>query len=384
MLMTGLDRIALGLVPELRGLRVGVLCNHTAIDRQGRHIVSVLREAGAVVVRSLAPEHGLWATHQDMEPVVLDGVPRDPLLDVPVVSLYGHDATTLTPAPQALAGLDALVFDIRDIGARYYTYAATLAFAMRAVEPLGLPVWVCDRPNPIGPSREGPLLRPGFESFCGIVAGLPIRHGLSIGALGRWYQQAFGLATDLRIIPMMEAGPAARAPIWVWPSPNMPTVETAVVYPGLCLLEGTTLSEGRGTTTPFLQWGAPGLDTRRVIADLTGRNLPGVTFLQTRFRPAFGKHAGRICDGVFLHLADADAVHAVNLGAHILDACRRASPDVWAWRTDAYEFVTDVPAIDLLWGSTRLREAIDAGRGLAETLAEGDAEAAAFRFDAET
>jgi len=198
---TGLDQIAEGFVPELRHKRVALLCNHTAIDRWGRHAVEVLRGQDIDVVRVLAPEHGLWGTHQDMEPVLLSGAPVDPLLDVPVVSLYGADRESLDTPRAALEGIDALVFDIQDIGARYYTYAATLALAMKTAAAAKVPVWVCDRPNPLGAKREGPLLRAGFESFCGLVAGLPIRHGMTVGELAVWYRRALALDVDLRVIP---------------------------------------------------------------------------------------------------------------------------------------------------------------------------------------
>jgi uncharacterized protein YbbC (DUF1343 family) len=371
---SGLDRIAAGLVPDLVGQRVAVLCNHTATDARGQHIIPVLRAAGATVVRALAPEHGLWSTHQDMEPVLLDGYPRDPLLDVPVVSLYGDHYDSLEPSPDALAGVDAIVYDIRDIGTRYYTYAATLAFTMKVAARISLPVWVCDRPNLLGARREGPLLEPGFESFCGIVPGLPVRHGMDMGTLARWYKARLAPDADLRIIAPFDAGPDP----WVWPSPNMPTPRTALVYPGMCLLEGTTLSEGRGTTTPFLMFGAPELDSTRVVDDLCSRNLPGVRFLRTRFRPAFGKHAGRINNGIWIDVVDPDIVPTVALGVHVLDACRRASPEAWTWRTDAYEFVADRHAIDLLWGSPALRLCLDAGDDVGPLLRKADAAATTF------
>jgi uncharacterized protein YbbC (DUF1343 family) len=371
---TGLDHIADGFVPELRGKRLAVLCNHTAIDRWGRHIVKVLEGVGATVVRALAPEHGLWGTHQDMEPVLVGDGAVDPILGVPVVSLYGAELASLTPPVEALSGVDALVFDIQDIGSRYYTYAATLALAMKVAAPLGLPVYVCDRPNPIGHRREGPLLRAGFESFCGLVPGLPIRHGLTVGALARFYRAAVAPDADLRVIA---SRPGGRAP-WVPPSPNMPTVTTALAYPGLCLLEGTTLSEGRGTTSPFLQLGAPDLDNLAAIQDLRRRDCPGVDFIATSFRPAFGKHAGQLCRGIYLHVFDPNALHAVRLGVHVLDACRRASPEAWTWRADAYEFVEDVPAIDLLWGSAELRETLERGEAVDRLLDAADADCARF------
>jgi len=368
-MQTGLDRIATGFDGGLRGLRLGLLVNHTAVDSWGRHAVQVFRDlSDNEVVRLLGPEHGVWGVHQDMEPVPGGGADR--VFGLPTESLYGSDKASLRPRPEALEGLDALVYDIQDIGARYYTYGATLALVMEAAAERGLPVFVLDRPNPIGHRREGPLLEPGFESFCGLVPGLPIRHGMSIGALARWYQARRAPGCELHVVPCDRHG----RPPWVPPSPNMPTRDTAVVYPGLCLLEGTTISEGRGTTSPFLQFGAPGVDPVAVVDRLRVRDCPGVDFVPAVFRPAFGKHAGQVCGGVYLRVFDATAVRAVSLGLYVLHALRSAAPEAFGWRTDAYEFETRVPAIDLLWGSATLRETLDKGddvEGLAQ-LSERD------------
>ena len=362
---TGLDRLAAGLDHGLAGRRVALLANHTAVDARGLHAVDVLGALpGVTVTRLLAPEHGVWSTHQDME--ALDGAAwLDPIFGLPVASLYGREAQSLHPRPEALADVDAVVYDIQDLGVRYYTYAATLAFTMSAAAERGLPVWVLDRPNPVGPRREGPLLEPGFESFCGIEAGLPIRYGLTIGELARWYLPRRAPGCELHVVP---CDPSA-APPWIPPSPNMPTRDTAIVYAGMCLLEGTTLSEGRGTTTPFLLFGAPGVDPRALAANLAARDLPGVDFAPRLFRPEFGKHRGERCGGVYIRVLDGDAIESVALGAHVLAACCEVAPGEWTWRTDAYEFVTDVPAIDLLWGSAALREALDA-RAPVEPLLE--------------
>ncbi|MFO0748614.1 MAG: DUF1343 domain-containing protein [Myxococcota bacterium] len=383
-MLTGLDAVAAGFADGLRGKRVALLTNHTAVDSWGRHAVQVIGQAlgpasgGGRIVRLLAPEHGLWGTHQDMEPVVAPGgAPEiDPVFGLPAVSLYGSDRASLEPDPAALADVDAVVYDIQDIGARYYTYAATLALTMKVAARLGVEVWVFDRPNPIGPRREGPLLRAGFESFCGLVAGLPIRHGLTVGRLAAWYRAR--VAPDVRL-SVVACNADGRAP-WVPPSPNMPSRETALVYPGLCFLEGTTVSEGRGTTSPFLQFGAPGVNPVHLVDRLRRRDCPGVDFAPVRFRPAFGKHAGEICGGVYLRVFDATALKSVRLGIYVLEALKHVAPDAWTWRRDAYEFVpADVhPAIDLLWGSDALRQTIDGG-GDVEALADAsEAEAQAW------
>lgn len=381
-MLTGLDAVAAGFAEGLRGKRVALLTNHTAVDSWGRHAVQVVGPAlapGGRIVRLLTPEHGLWGTHQDMEPVEVgaggDGL--DPVFHLPIVSLYGHDRTSLEPRPEALEGVDAVVYDMQDIGTRYYTFAATLALTMKVAAARGIEVWVLDRPNPIGPRREGPPLEPGFESFCGLVAGLPIRHGLTVGALARWYAARLAPGVDLRVVACNAQG---RAP-WVWTSPNMPTRETALVYPGLCFLEGTTVSEGRGTTAPFLQFGAPGVDPVALVDRLRRRDCPGVDFVPVRFRPAFGKHAGAVCGGVYLRVFDFTAVRAVRLGVYVLEALRHVAPDAWTWRREAYEFVpAEVnPAIDLLWGSAALRKVLDEGQDV-DALIEAS-EAAAQKWD---
>ncbi|MCB9728641.1 MAG: DUF1343 domain-containing protein [Deltaproteobacteria bacterium] len=370
---TGLDRLAAGFDHGLAGRRVALLCNHTAVDLWGRHAAQILPGLpGVTVVRLLAPEHGIWGTHQDMEPYA--GGQVDPVLGLPVMSLYGATRDSLRPAPEALAGVDALVYDIQDIGIRYYTYAATLALAMEAAAEAGVPVFVLDRPNPLGPMKEGPLLRPGFESFCGLEAGLPVRHAMTVGELARWYRERRAPGCELHVV----SGDRRGQPQWVPPSPNMPTRETAAVYGGMCLLEGTTLSEGRGTTTPFQLFGAPGIDPLALVSRLRAEDCPGVDFVPRVFRPEFGKHRGELCGGATIRVFDLSCLQSVRLGVLVLDAVRQVAPEALGWRTDAYEFVTDVPAIDLLWGSAELRETLDAGRPVGPLLDQASAEARSF------
>lgn len=387
-LRCGLDRLATGDVGALDGhRRVAVICNHTSVDRHGQHVVHVLRELpGVEVVRVLAPEHGPWGTHQDMEAVDAEagGGALDPVLGVEVVSLYGRDAASLAPRREVLRGIDAVIYDVQDIGCRFYTYAATLALAMEVCGEARVPVYVLDRPNPIGGLREGPLLRPGFESFCGLEAGVPIRHGLGAGELARWFRARRAPGCELIVVP---GDVGAPHPGWVPPSPNMPTLDTAFVYPGMCLLEGTTLSEGRGTTTPFLLFGAPDVDPIALCETLHGYGLPGVRFVPRRFRPEFQKHAGSICGGAYIVVEDGAAVRSVALGVRVLQALRQVAPvGAFGWRRDAYEFVEDIPAIDLLWGSPELRETLDAGPDswdrIESMLAASAAEATGWSPDA--
>ncbi|MFT7579715.1 MAG: hypothetical protein ACI9MR_001381 [Myxococcota bacterium] len=375
-MLTGLDAIASGFHQGLEGRRIALLCNHTAVDSWGRHAVEVFRDLTTnTVVRLLGPEHGVWGTHQDMEAVGAIGA--DPIFGVDTLSLYGTDAASLIPPPEAFEGVDAIVYDIQDIGARYYTYAATLAYVMEGAAKAGVPVWVLDRPNPLGALREGPVLSPGFESFCGIEPGLPIRHGLNIGALATWYRDRRAPDCELHIIGCDRHG---QAP-WIPPSPNMPTLETALVYPGLCFLEATTISEGRGTTSPFLQFGAPGIDNIKIVDALRMRECPGVDFVPCQFRPAFGKHAGAVCNGVYLRVFDATALRGVTLGLYVLHALKTLAPEAFAWRTEPYEFVTDTPAIDLLWGSATLRETLESGKDVFKLAMQSQMDGAAWSPD---
>ncbi|MCA9573317.1 MAG: DUF1343 domain-containing protein, partial [Myxococcales bacterium] len=314
------------------------------VDRQLRHAIDLLREAGVQLVRLFGPEHGVRATAQDMEGV--DEV-RDPVTGLPTVSLYGHDAASLRPRPEHLDDVDVLVFDIQDIGTRFYTYQATLGFVMEAAGARGLPVVVLDRPNPItGVHVEGNRVHPGFESFVGTTP-LAVRHGLTVGEIAAWFVAHAGVDCEIEVVPCEgwrrgQWFDQTGLP-WVYPSPNMPTLETATIYPGMCLLEATTLSEGRGTTRPFHLVGAPGVDPEGVCAEahaIAGRaGLRGVRFRPAAFVPGFQKHAGTGCTGLEVHLTDRDALDAFLLGMVVVQAFHRAAPEAFGWRPQAYEFV---------------------------------------------
>jgi uncharacterized protein YbbC (DUF1343 family) len=377
---TGLDVLADGRFDRLRGRRVGVIANPTSVDRRLRHVVDLMAESGHVTLTALfGPEHGIRAEAQD-----LIGVPSDVdrRTGVPVHSLYGADVASLTPNPAMLEGLDVLIFDIQDVGSRYYTFPATLKYAMGAAARAGVSFLVLDRPNPIGGDLvEGPTVDPGFESFIGSHP-LPIRHGLTVGELALLYRADLGLDLDLQVVPCAGLDRAMRwgetGLPWVLPSPNMPTPDTATVYPGGCLIEGTNLSEGRGTTRPFELWGAPWLDPDELAAAL-GRLLRAsgvertLTLRPCSFRPTFQKHAGSVCGGVQVHVTDVGAFRPVAVYTLAIAAARSLDPDRFAWRTETYEFVSDPIAIDLLFGSSRERILIEGGpaEGWARDLFEG-------------
>lgn len=344
--------------------RVGLIANPTTVDRSLAHAADRLAAHRDVDLKMLfGPEHGIRGDAQYMEDV-RDDVDR--ATGLPVVSLYGDSFASLSPQPSHLAELDTLLFDIQDIGTRYYTYAATLALAMRASE--GRRVVVLDRPNPLGGTlREGGGLESHLESFVGLYP-VPQRHGLTVGELARLYRDAFGVDCDLHVIACegWRRGMAFEQSglPWVMPSPNMPTVETAWVYAGMCLLEGTNVSEGRGTTRPFELFGAPFCDGAELAEKLNAMQLPGAGFRPCAFTPTFDKFKGELCLGVQLHVHDRSQFMAYRTGLAVLVALRALYPEEFAWRREAYEFRDDVPAIDLLTGRTEVREAIDAGAEL--------------------
>jgi len=346
---------------RFRGARVGIACNHTAVTRDLVHILNAVERAGLNVVRIFAPEHGVDALAQDMITVDDEGDA------VRVVSLYGDNEASLKPDPALLEDLDVLLFDIQDIGTRYYTYQATLGFIMEVAATTGTKVVVLDRPNPIdGVSVEGNIVQPGFESFVSAYP-LAVRHGMTMGELGRLFQGHLGIDCDLEIVKLegwhRDQWLDDTDLPWVFPSPNMPTVECAGIYPGMCLIEGTNLSEGRGTTRPFHLVGAPYVNRER-FADLctkgaTESGLAGVAFRPASFEPRFQKHAGKPCHGIEVFVTDRNAMEPFLLGLVVLEAALRANPDEFQWRTETYEFVDDPIAIDLLCGSSEARVALE-------------------------
>jgi uncharacterized protein YbbC (DUF1343 family) len=365
---SGLDALARDRFRALRGRRVGLVCNPTAVTRGLVHAADLLAAAPRVTLAALfGPEHGVRGDAQYMAAV---GGERDPRTGLPVHSLYGETAESLKPRPEALAGLDALVFDIQDVGTRYYTYQATMMLCMEAAAAAGVAFVVLDRPNPIGGLLvEGPRLRPGFESFCGLH-DLAVRHGLTVGELALLFQAERRLDVALELVPCRgwrrEMRFRETGLPWVFPSPNMPTPEAALVYPGMCLLEGTNLSEARGTTRPFELFGAPWLDAHRLAEDLGREKLPGLAVRPASFVPTWDKHAGIRCHGVELFVTDPRRFRPFRAGLACVVHARAQAPERFAWRTEPYEFVKDVPAFDLLCGSDRERRAIEGGATVAE------------------
>jgi len=365
--LSGLDVLVSRLPSLLRGRTIGLLSHQASVTRDLTHARSAIGAIrGVKLGRLFAPEHGLTGAAQDLVSV---GAERDALTHLPVVSLYGKRLAQLAPEPRALEGLGALVVDLQDVGSRYYTFVWTMTLAMKAAARIGLPVVVLDRPNPLGGEKlEGNLPDPRFASFVGLYP-LPTRHGMTIGELAGYLNDTHGLGCDLTVVPMLGW---KRAMLWedtglpwVAPSPNMPTPDTARVYPGGCLVEGTDLSEGRGTTRPFEWIGAPYLDGARFEQALTRRRLPGARFRAIGFEPAFHKWKGERCGGVQVHVTDADRFKPVATYLAIIAEARRQSPRRFRWRKPPYEFERHKLPIDLLGGGPSMRRAIERGVPLA-------------------
>lgn len=377
---TGLDRMVSSGFAEIKGHRVGVVCNQATVAQDFVHILDhMLPHAGRTfeLVAAFGPQHGLWGHTQD-NMIEWDGY-VDPVYRVPVYSLYGEHRK---PIPEMLEGIDLLIFDVQDIGARYYTFMWTLLYCMEACAEKGIPLMVLDRPNPLGGvQREGTVLDPQFTSFVGLKP-LPMRHGLTMGELAEHFRQHHVPGVELRVHHVVNW----MRPVlweetglpWVPPSPNMPLPETARVYPGMCLFEGTKLSEGRGTTRPFETFGAPFLDGRHLCAELNSLRLPGVFFRPVTFQPTFQKHAGQVCEGGFIHVIDRLSFRPVLTAVAILRQIRQDFGDALHWQDPPYEYEYEKLPIDILAGNTWLREAIDHGVSLRDVQERMDAECETF------
>jgi molybdopterin-guanine dinucleotide biosynthesis protein MobB len=349
----------------LRGKKIGLLANAASVTSGFVPAARALTAAGLEVRILFGPEHGFWGAAQDME-AVDSGEPSR----IPVVSLYGATYDDLSPKPERLAGLDVVVSDLPDVGSRYYTFVWTTALMMKACAARGIPVVVLDRPNPLGGEvLEGNLPEAPLLSFIGLYP-VPVRHGMTPGEIATFVNREFSLGCDLSVVPMRMAGRGptrreiAETPAWVLPSPNMPTRETALVYPGACLVEGTNLSEGRGTTRPFEIIGAPWLDADAAADAANSLGMPGVVFRPHVFTPTFQKQAGRLCGGVQAHVSDAATFRPFETYLRLIKAFRDLDPKSFAWRREIYEYRDDVPAIDLLAGTSIYRRLVDEGESL--------------------
>lgn len=373
----GIDVLLRDSAHVIAGLRVGLITNPTGVDAAGRSTIDRLRDhSGVELVRLFAPEHGLRATQGEGE-TVLDGT--DPISGLPVVSLYGSGKRT--PSSEDLAGLDAVIFDMQDIGTRYFTYVYTMALAMEAAGNEGLRFIVLDRPNPIGGDAvQGNVLDPAFATFVGRYP-IPMRHGMTPGELARLFQDRFGIEVELSVIPVegwqrTMHFDATGLP-WIPPSPNMPSLESALHYPGLCLFEGTSLSVGRGTPAAFQQIGAPWLDPDQLIDALAAYDLPGVRFEAVVITPKAatdGKFEGIELPAIRLWTTDRSSYDPTRTAVALLIETRaqarsRTDSDPWAWNKAHF---------DRLAGTDQLRIGIETGLSLSELTALWSAQRDAF------
>jgi uncharacterized protein YbbC (DUF1343 family) len=366
------------------------------VDRKGRTTWRVLEELGVIPKVVFSPEHGLFGVAQAEEPVDSTNLrtaapeasePSDEAPALRVVSLYGNSRESLSPRDEDLEGIDTLVIDIVDVGSRYYTYVWTALLAARAAAAKGIHTLVLDRPNPLGGDPglcEGKSQSAGYLSFVGLEP-IAIRHGLSVGELLAHYfardGHALGPDGALSVVACWGWERLKTAKAWgrpfIPPSPNMPTLETALLYPGGCLVEGTNLSEGRGTAFPFRVVGAPFLDGEKLAQQMAEAHLPGLLVRPAAFKPTFEKHRGQVCHGVMLHLTDARTFRPVTTYLTLLTLARAQAPEAFQFRTEVYEFEAAIPAIDLLCGSSAVREAMTSGASpneVVELLAPVDPE----------
>jgi uncharacterized protein YbbC (DUF1343 family) len=367
----GIDRLLAE--PELRaplhGRRVALLAHPASVTEDLRHSLDALAACPDLnLTAAFGPQHGMRGDKQDN--MIESPDYNDPVHGIAVFSLYGE---TRRPTGQMMGTFDVLLVDLQDLGCRIYTFITTLRYVLEAAAAQGKAVWVLDRPNPAGRPVEGLTLRPGWESFVGAGA-LPMRHGLTLGELGLWFIDQLGLDLEYRIIDMQgwrpDAGPGFGWPlgerVWVNPSPNAPNLWMARAYAGTVMLEGATLSEGRGTTRPLELFGAPDIDARRVLAEMSAlapRWLEGCRLREVWFEPTFHKHLGKLCSGVQVHTEGPAYDHAAfrpwRLQALAFKAIRRLWPDYPLWRDFAYEYETGKLAIDVINGSPLLRDWVD-------------------------
>ncbi|NQT11772.1 MAG: DUF1343 domain-containing protein [Planctomycetes bacterium] len=339
----------------------GLLVNQASVDHRFRYAHDLLSAALPGQLAALfSPQHGLWSEDQDN--MIETAHRRHPRLEVPVYSLY---AESRKPSAESLAGLDCLVVDLQDVGTRVYTYVWTLSYCLEACRERGIPVVVLDRPNPLGGVRvEGPRLQSPYTSFVGL-APIPMRHGLTIGEMARHLNSSLGIGATVEVTPMTgwrrQFAFADTHRPWVPPSPNLPRLEGVDLYPGMVLVEGTNLSEGRGTTTPFEVIGAPFIDPFRLADALSEWDLPGLAYRPLTFKPTFQKWQDRECGGVFLHVLDHREFRPYRAAVVLLASIRRLWPREFQWLSPPYEYETEKMPIDILSGGRDLREGLETG-----------------------
>lgn len=365
----GLERILNEKIDLIKGARVGIIVNPSSVNRHIAHTVDLFHDHPKIELTAIfGPQHGARGEEQDNMIETPDAL--DPHTGLKVYSLY---STTRKPTAEMLKNLDVLIFDIQDVGSRYYTFIYTMALAMEACVEFGKKMVVLDRPNPIdGVTVQGNILNPKLKSFVGLFP-IATRHGMTVGELALMFRDEFKVRCDLEVVEMegwkrSQYFEETGLP-WVLPSPNMPTVETAVVYPGMCLIEGTNLSEGRGTTRPFEIFGAPFIDPWELGPKLEAHQLPGILFRPLYFKPTFNKWHNRACGGFQLHVTDRKTFDPYLTTLAILREIQALYPDEFAWKQPPYEYEYEKLPFDILAGDTRIRESIEAGKSMAQIKA---------------
>jgi len=363
---SGLDTFIRNFPRALKSSRLGLLVHPASVNRRLEHAIDLCLKSKKFKLKALfGPQHGIRGDTQD-NMVEWKGF-RDKQTGLPVYSLYSH---TRRPEPEMLRDIDVLVVDIQDVGSRCYTFIWTMELCMHACLKAGKSLVVLDRPNPLGGLHiEGPVLDMTYSSFVG-QRPLPVRHGMTIGEIGSYLKNEFYPSMDFHVITMQ----GWRRKMWfddtglpwVMPSPNMPTLDTATVYPGMCLLEGTNLSEGRGTTRPFEIFGAPFVEPEVLLRRLKEYRLPGVVFRPMYFQPAFQKYAGSMCRGAQIHVIDREKFKPFKTGTAVIKAVRELYPKYFQWKKPPYEYETEKMPIDILAGTDRLRKDIEKGKSVAQ------------------
>ena len=357
----GLEKILDEKQDLLKGMRVGLICNQASVNRKFQHAADLFYEHTEINLTALfGPQHGIRGDVQDN--MIETAHTFDDLTGLPIYSLYSE---TREPTEEMVRNLDALVFDLQDVGCRVYTFIYTMANAMKACAKFGKKFFVLDRPNPIGGIKiEGNLLESGYESFVGQYS-IPMRHGMTVGELAGFFNREFGINCDLTVVLMdgwqrnlyMDETDAP----WVMPSPNMPTVDTTVVFPGTVYFEGTQVSEGRGTTRPFEIIGAPYINSKELKESLAGLKLEGVIYREVNFLPTFQKFGGEPCSGIFLHVTDRETFEPVITGIAIVKSILDLYKHSFEWKKAAYEYIFDKNPFDVISGTDKTRKQFESG-----------------------
>ena len=359
MVQTGLDQICAQFPEALRGRKIGILCHSPSINSEFHHIIDIFHsEKESTVVAIFGPQHGLFGETQDN--MIEWKSSTHPVYGIPVYSLYGEHRK---PTKEMLQGIDTLVIDLQDVGARLYTYIWTVKLCMEACAETGISVWVLDRPNPIGGlPYDGPVLKKEYFTFVG-GASLPMCHRMTIGEMAVWIREKYFRNCDLTVVWMKDWRRKSlfneTGLPWVLPSPNMPTIQTAIVYPGTVLIEALNLSEGRGTTIPFELFGAPFINSENLKKNLDAREIPGCVFRIHGFIPTFNKFSGRYCNGLQIHVTNPEIYYPVATALEIFDAIIETSPpDSLEFKLPPYEYENKLMPFDILSGDSTLRTSL--------------------------